>query len=72
VIGCGSADFSFKLISSYIEEVEQSIKYNGLFDDVKDYGTELLVIKNAGGWVESLTWNLSGTAFAFAGIKPSN
>lgn len=65
VIASGCADFSFKLISSYIKEVDDGSSYKGLFDEVKDYGTELLVIKNAGGWVESLAWSPSGNTFAY-------
>lgn len=65
VVATGSTDFSFKIVSCWIEEVDAKENYKGVFDEVKDFG-EILYEFSGLGWVETLAWSPSGQQIAFA------
>lgn len=64
VFATGSTDFSFKIISSYIKEVDSNDGYKGVFDNIDKSG-EVLFEFQALSWVESIAWSPSGKQFAF-------
>lgn len=66
VVATGSTDFSFKLISCYIEHVDKGDNYKGVYEDVKDFG-DILFVYSGQGWVEALAWSPSGQQITFAG-----
>lgn len=65
VVAIGSTDFSFKLISCYVESVDKADNYTGIYEEVKDYGTVLFSYSGQ-GWIESVCWSPSGLQAAFA------
>ena len=65
VVATGSTDFSFKIVSCWIDEVDANENYKGVFDEVKDFG-EILYEFSGLGWVETLAWSPSGQQIAFA------
>lgn len=68
VAAVGSADFSIRVFTTYLEEADdKSLNYKGPFGGIKTYGEELYKIKNAGSWVENLRWNDAGDLLAAAG-----
>lgn len=67
VVATGSTDFSFKLVSCYIEKVDANDNYKGVYDDIKDFGN--ILFNYAGkGWVEAVSWSPSGQQVVFAGF----
>lgn len=65
----GAADYSFKIISSFVTESDENDGYKGVFSNINNHSEVLYEIKDAGGWVESVSWSLKeGLLFAFAGL----
>ncbi|CAK67372.1 unnamed protein product (macronuclear) [Paramecium tetraurelia] len=67
VLGLGSTDQTFKLVSCVIQDNinSEDQSYNGLFKDIKTFG-EILVTINLNGWVNSIDFTQSGKKFAVA------
>ncbi|CAD8141193.1 unnamed protein product [Paramecium octaurelia] len=67
VLGLGSTDQTFKLVSCVIQENinSEDQSYTGVFKDIKTFG-EILVTINLNGWVNSIDFNQSGNKFAVA------
>ncbi|CAD8052581.1 unnamed protein product [Paramecium primaurelia] len=67
VLGLGSTDQTFKLVSCVIQENMnfEDQTYNGLFKDIRTFG-EILVTINLNGWINSIDFTQSGNKFAVA------
>ena len=65
VVATGSTDFSFKIISCFIKEVDAKDNYKGPFEEVNDLGSILYSFEGM-GWVEAVAWSPSGSQIAFA------
>jgi len=66
VVATGSADYTFKIISSFIEECDTGDNYKGPFDNVTNFGDVLFSVSNTGGWVNAVAWSPSGNNYAYA------
>jgi actin related protein 2/3 complex subunit 1A/1B len=61
VLGVGSMNSRFYLISSYLADHEyiEDAKYTGIFSGVKTFG-DILYDVSLDGWVESIAWSPNG------------
>eukprot|EP01017_Pseudomicrothorax_dubius_P049551 TRINITY_DN9229_c0_g1_i1.p1 TRINITY_DN9229_c0_g1~~TRINITY_DN9229_c0_g1_i1.p1 ORF type:complete len:382 (-),score=60.09 TRINITY_DN9229_c0_g1_i1:137-1282(-) len=66
VVACASADHTVKLVTCYIQEIDDANPVTGAFSNIKSNGEVLWVVKDAGGWVESLAFSPDYRILAFA------
>lgn len=65
VIASGSTDRTIKLVTAYIEEVDDNITHSGPFAAVRSFG-EVIYEIDAGAWVNALAWSPDCTTLCAA------
>lgn len=73
VIGIGSSDFKFSIITCYFNKKDEKFaeinieddNYKGPFASINTVGITLIEI-NTSGWVEAIAFSPSGNRFVFA------